>query len=217
MWVAENRNLIRDQHHICELFRWVRSILQDNFRSQVDTERKSIESLLASDPPLVREVRIRIRGYYQEVAYRPPPPARITISRMTSDRVALTPPLSDDTLFRSSVSSLTQMWCWSLIRFRFSATHMSTTCNVSSNIHTFLRRSFRGGRGISYCGSENMQYCGRVWMGEWRRDLRRCPRYCTLYICTAPWRHARTMKWLVLCLRSQMDMLWNRQWSIPKM
>ena len=49
----------------------------------------AVDYLLASDPPLVKDVWIWMLGCYKDVFDPPSPPARVTIERMTSDRVEL--------------------------------------------------------------------------------------------------------------------------------
>ena len=48
-----------------------------------------MESLLAFDMPLIREVWIPTRGWYKDSAYRLPTLSRVTIDRMLVERVEL--------------------------------------------------------------------------------------------------------------------------------
>ena len=48
-----------------------------------------IESLLASEPPLVRETWIRLKGWYRDASYRSPPPSCITLEASTQYRTDL--------------------------------------------------------------------------------------------------------------------------------
>ena len=48
-----------------------------------------MESLLASDLPLIREAWIRIQGWYMEAFERPPPQAIVAVSTMTAVREEL--------------------------------------------------------------------------------------------------------------------------------
>ena len=48
-----------------------------------------MESLLASDPPLIREAWIRMRGWYKDAVDHPPPPSRVTIYHMMAEWVEL--------------------------------------------------------------------------------------------------------------------------------
>ena len=44
---------------------------------------------MGSDPPLHREAWHRIKGCYKAAVDRDPPPARVTLERITADRVEL--------------------------------------------------------------------------------------------------------------------------------
>ena len=48
-----------------------------------------MESLLASDPPLICEAWIRMRGWYKESVNRHPPPSRVALATMTAEREEL--------------------------------------------------------------------------------------------------------------------------------
>ena len=48
-----------------------------------------VESLLTSDPPLIREACCRMQGWYKEVINHTLPHIRITSYRMPEERVAL--------------------------------------------------------------------------------------------------------------------------------
>ena len=61
---------------------------------------EEVEALIASDPALVKEACIWLRGWYFKAEERPPPPTRVTIARMTEDRVEIywrDPPLEEHT------------------------------------------------------------------------------------------------------------------------
>ena len=84
--------MIRYQRCIRKIGRRFRVILHVDHRRQSKTEETEIESLLMFDPHIAKEALISMLGCYQEVADRPPPPARIIIAQMTSERVELYPP-----------------------------------------------------------------------------------------------------------------------------
>ena len=46
-------------------------------------------SLLASDPPLIREAWIRMQGWYKDAVDHPPPPSRFAIANMMAERFKL--------------------------------------------------------------------------------------------------------------------------------
>ena len=53
-----------------------------------------------ADPPLIQEAWHRIKGWYTAAVNRAPPPARVTIERITAERVALyiyVPPPGENT------------------------------------------------------------------------------------------------------------------------
>ena len=52
-------------------------------------DKANIEYLLASDPPLTKEACMRMEGWYKEASDRTPPPAWVTIERITEEWVAL--------------------------------------------------------------------------------------------------------------------------------
>ena len=66
---------------------WAR--LKLDWKGRADKEGTWVESLLTSDPPLVKEAWIWTRGWYHYTKERPPPPALVTIVRMTEERVYL--------------------------------------------------------------------------------------------------------------------------------
>ena len=58
-----------------------------------------MESLVGADPPLLQEAWHRIQGCYKAAVDRAPPPARVTLERITAERVALyshVPPPGDN-------------------------------------------------------------------------------------------------------------------------
>ena len=48
-----------------------------------------METLLGLDPPLRREAWHRIKGWYKAAVKHAPPPARVTLERITLERVEL--------------------------------------------------------------------------------------------------------------------------------
>ena len=45
-----------------------------------------IEKLLGADPPLHKEAWHRMKGWYKAAVNRAPPPARVTLWRITADQ-----------------------------------------------------------------------------------------------------------------------------------
>ena len=50
---------------------------------------KEIERLMGADPPLHKESGQRMKGWYKTVVDRAPPPARVTLKRITVERFDL--------------------------------------------------------------------------------------------------------------------------------
>ena len=48
-----------------------------------------MEALLMAEPPLIQEAWYRIQGWYKSAVDRAPPPARVTLKRITAERVKL--------------------------------------------------------------------------------------------------------------------------------
>ena len=48
-----------------------------------------MEALVGADPPLIQEAWYRIQGWYKAAVNRAPPPAQVTLRRITVERVAL--------------------------------------------------------------------------------------------------------------------------------
>ena len=63
--------------------------LSTDQKRRADEAGHTIESLLASDPPLVREAWVRMRECYRDVANRPPPPERVYLEALTEERVEI--------------------------------------------------------------------------------------------------------------------------------
>ena len=61
----------------------------------------AVEELMKADPPLTQEAWHRLQGWYKATVDRPPPPARVTLARVTAERTTLysrVPPLGDTIL-----------------------------------------------------------------------------------------------------------------------
>ena len=48
-----------------------------------------METLLGSDPPIHRESWYQLKGWYWAAVDRAPPPSRVTLKRITTERVDL--------------------------------------------------------------------------------------------------------------------------------
>ena len=54
-----------------------------------DEAGEEVEALVGTDPPLILEAWYRIQGWYKAAVDCTPPSARVTIERITTERVAL--------------------------------------------------------------------------------------------------------------------------------
>ena len=71
------------QWTVRQLSRRIRAGLSTDWKRQVEEADCTIESLLVSDPPLVRWAWVRMRGWYRYSANRPPPPACLSLENLT--------------------------------------------------------------------------------------------------------------------------------------
>ena len=98
--VCAHRDPAKDQALIQRLGRAITAILRDNKRQWAEEAGNELESLMGSDPPLQREAWHRIKGWYRAVVKCAPPPAWVTLERITGERVELysyVPPLGANT------------------------------------------------------------------------------------------------------------------------
>ena len=58
-------------------------------RRRAEEAGAEVEALVGADPPLIQEVWHRIKGWYKSAADRAPPSSRVTLKRITTERVAL--------------------------------------------------------------------------------------------------------------------------------
>ena len=64
----------------------IKAGLLEERRRQAAEAGYAVESLLASDPPIIQEAWIRIRGWYKAAVDLPPPPERVSLATMTEER-----------------------------------------------------------------------------------------------------------------------------------
>ena len=69
------------------LGRAIAESLKDDMRRKEEEAGAEVGVLLGSDPPLQREAWHRIKGCYRDVFDRAPPPAWVTLERITAERV----------------------------------------------------------------------------------------------------------------------------------
>ena len=58
-------------------------------RRRAEEAGAEVEALVGEDPPLHREAWHRIKGLYKAAVDHAPPPARVTLKRITAERVEL--------------------------------------------------------------------------------------------------------------------------------
>ena len=72
-----------------KLGRAVKAILAAYQKRRADEAVTEVEALVGADPPLIQEAWYRIQGCYKAAVDRAPSPARVTLERITAERVAL--------------------------------------------------------------------------------------------------------------------------------
>ena len=78
------------------LGRAIKASLTTDRRRQAEEEGEEVETLVGEYPPLIQEEWHQIKGWYKAVPDRSPPPPRVTLERITEERVSLysyVPPL----------------------------------------------------------------------------------------------------------------------------
>ena len=76
----------KDQRSSQDLAREIKAAIQGDWRRRMAEAGSAVESLLASDPPLIRESWIRMQGWYKEEVDRIPLPSRVSLTTMTAER-----------------------------------------------------------------------------------------------------------------------------------
>ena len=69
-----------------DLARAIKAAIQGDWCRQSDKAGPAVESLLASDPPLIRKSWIWMRGWYKDSVDRPPPPSRVALATMMTEK-----------------------------------------------------------------------------------------------------------------------------------
>ena len=72
-----------------QLRRAVKASLAADQKRRADEAGAEVEALVEADPPLIKEAWYCIHGWYKAAVDRAPPPARVTLKRITAERVAL--------------------------------------------------------------------------------------------------------------------------------
>ena len=94
--VSARRDITKDQALIRKLGRAIRASLRKDRKRRAEEAVAEVEALLGSDPPLHREAWYHIKRWYKAAVECAPPPAWITLKRITAERVELysyVPPL----------------------------------------------------------------------------------------------------------------------------
>ena len=79
----------KDQRSSRALGRAIKAVLQVYRRIWAAESGSAVESLLASDPPLIREAWIQMQGWYKDAIEHPPPPSIVSLAKMTGEREEL--------------------------------------------------------------------------------------------------------------------------------
>ena len=87
--VSARREPRKGQAFKRKLQRAVNASLAADQKRRSDEAGAEVEALVKADPPLIQEVWYRIQGRYKAAVNRAPPPARVTLERITAKRVAL--------------------------------------------------------------------------------------------------------------------------------
>ena len=87
--VSARRDLAKDQTLIWRLGRAIRAILTTDRKRQAEEEGAKVEAMLGVDPPLHWEAWHRIKGWCNSAVDHALPPARVTLERITAERVEL--------------------------------------------------------------------------------------------------------------------------------
>ena len=86
---SARRDLAKDQALIRRLGRAIRASLKTERKRRVEDVGEEGEALFGSDSPLQREACHRIKRWYKDAFDRAPPPAWVTLDRITAERVEL--------------------------------------------------------------------------------------------------------------------------------
>ena len=78
------RDPAKDQTLIRRLGRAIKASMTTDRRRQAEEAGAEVEALVGADPPLIQEAWKRIKGWYKAVVDRAPPPARVTLGRITA-------------------------------------------------------------------------------------------------------------------------------------
>ena len=82
-----------------KLGRAVKASLAAYQKQRAEEAGAEVEALVKAEPPLIQEAWYRIQGWYKAAVDRAPPPSRVTLKRITAERVALyscVPPLGEN-------------------------------------------------------------------------------------------------------------------------
>ena len=94
--VSTRQDIVKYQSLIWRLVHVIAASFKRDRQRQAEESGADMEALLGSDTALNREAWHHIKGWYQATVNRAPPPARVTLERITAERVELysyNPPL----------------------------------------------------------------------------------------------------------------------------
>ena len=87
--VSAHRDPRKGQALKLRLRREVKASLAADRKRRADEAGAEVKSLMGADPPLVQEAWYRVQGWYKAAVERAPPTARVTLKRITAERVTL--------------------------------------------------------------------------------------------------------------------------------
>ena len=77
------------RERIWRLGRAIRASLKEDRKRRVEAAGTDVKALLGGDPPNAKEAWRRMKGWYMAAVNRAPSPARVTLERITAERVEL--------------------------------------------------------------------------------------------------------------------------------
>ena len=97
--VSARPDLTKGQNIRRRLGHAIKASLTADRRRRAEEAGAEVEALVGAEPPLTQEMWHRIKGCYKAAVDCDPPPAQVTLKRITAERVALysyVPPLGEN-------------------------------------------------------------------------------------------------------------------------
>ena len=87
--VSARRDPAKYQTLIRRLDRAIKARMSTDRKRRTEEAGAEVETLVGADPPLIQEAWQQIKGWYKAAVDCAPPPARVTLERITAERVEL--------------------------------------------------------------------------------------------------------------------------------